>query len=202
MILTFGNNLYRDLGYVNEHLALEEIPHQLTYDGHHLDITKRHYYQGKLETLVDSAFLQFLQNEDGALLVTPGFSTAIFERNSIYYVFDSHSRNRQGMVSPFGTSVLLQFNSRDETLSYIKDLYLVDMGKPQCLFQLQVLRITSPFKEYLATSLRNSRRRHQRKKQSKERKENLDKIAGDNFKQKIDKTKLRMQKKSEIQRKK
>ena len=76
------------------------------------------------------------------------------------------------------------------------------MGKPQCLFQLQVLRITSPFKEYLATSLRNSRRRHQRKEQSKERKENLDKIAGDNFKQKIDKSKLRMQKKSEIQRKK
>ena len=64
---------------INDLIYLDEIPTQVPYQGHLLHLTKVHFLQGELQEDIDSSFLNFLNNEDGALFVTGGFTTAILK---------------------------------------------------------------------------------------------------------------------------
>ena len=57
-------------------------------------------------------------------ICTFGESTiAVFrpESSSHWIIFDSHSRNSQGLSSPFGSAPFIQFNSYDNFLQFISE---------------------------------------------------------------------------------
>ena len=51
-----------------------------------------------------------IQNRQTALLFMNGPVTAIIGLSRGFYLFDSHSRNRQGLADNNGSSVLLMFS--------------------------------------------------------------------------------------------
>ena len=53
---------------------------------------------------------------------TGSSALALLSMDTLFFIFDAHSRDHCGMPCPNGTSVLMQFSDIDETVSYICEL--------------------------------------------------------------------------------
>ena len=49
-------------------------------------------------------------------------ASAIFQENNTYYIYDPHSRNKDGFPDADGTSVRLKFNYIDKMYNYVANL--------------------------------------------------------------------------------
>ena len=66
--------------------------------------------------------------EKNALFFVQGFCFAMFFRNHILYIFDSHSRNSMGFQTTSGASVLPSFLSYDHLSAHIHQCYICNVG--------------------------------------------------------------------------
>ena len=57
----------------------------------------------------------------------------------VYYLFDSHARDREGQLSENGTSVLINFLKLEHLMEYLCHTYLDKTGKNEIHYQLQFL---------------------------------------------------------------
>ena len=70
-----------------------------------------------------------------------GFTTALMKQHNHFYLFDSHSRDEQGLSVAGGTSVLLKFSDLMEVEKYIQVFYLEYRSLEQSDFQLQFVYV-------------------------------------------------------------
>ena len=75
------------------------------------------------ETLGD-ALSKGLSMSDSCLFVCGGQTIAIAKRKSIFYVFDSHSRGKDGMLHHKGTAVLVSFTEIQGLIKFLQQLFL------------------------------------------------------------------------------
>ena len=75
------------------------------------------------------------------LLFMGGFTTALMKQHNHFYLFDSHSRDEQGLSVAGGTSVLLKFSDLMEVEKYIQVFYLEYRSLEQSYFQLQFVYV-------------------------------------------------------------
>ena len=57
----------------------------------------------------------------------------------VYYLFDSHARDREGQLSENGASVLINFQKLEHLMDYLCHTYLDKTGKNEIHYQLQFL---------------------------------------------------------------
>ena len=57
----------------------------------------------------------------------------------VYYLFDSHARDREGQLSENGASVLINFQKLEHLMEYLRHTYLDKTGKNEIHYQLQFL---------------------------------------------------------------
>ncbi|XP_002733238.1 uncharacterized protein LOC100378309, partial [Saccoglossus kowalevskii] len=72
----------------------------------------------------DNALNVSLREYNACFVIFGGAAFAVIKKDSIYWVFDSHSRNSKGMVMPDGASVLIMFNSVKEVHEHCCNLAL------------------------------------------------------------------------------
>ena len=70
-----------------------------------------------------------------------GYITALTSSQNFFYSFDSHSRDKRGLNTANGRSVLLKFRYIFEIEKYIQAAYLEYREKQQLYFQVRFIRI-------------------------------------------------------------
>ena len=135
-ILDLGNSLYQNMGYSNQYLSFGELPSSIIIDDFAIKVEKRGSVIREL-TAQSNSFLRIDASADGLIFLAAGFGTSIVESNGIVYIFDSHSRDTNGMLHPQGTSVLLKFNSIVLAEQYLKQFYLFELQNEMVFYEIE-----------------------------------------------------------------
>ena len=91
--------------------------------------------------LIEAFELLLRDNFTSFILTITTSTVAILVKNSgIFKVFDSHSRDSQGMFDPCGTCVLIEIASIYELVEYFENLYL---GITDAVYELKGLEIST-----------------------------------------------------------
>ena len=143
-ILNEGDVLYKSLGTMDL-LSADELPRSVMMSNNNIPVEF-------LELKTEIAYLRtgepFLRrivssecDEIMFLLFMGGFTTALMKQHNHFYLFDSHSRDEQGLSVAGGTSVLLNFSDLMEVEKYIQVFYLEYRSLEQSYFQLQFVYV-------------------------------------------------------------
>ena len=122
-VLTFGNSEYSRLGFVHEYLSFDDISATFYLGEHIMELNKSERSSGYLNR-ESVNFIQFVPPFTSGLFIASGLTTCFMYQSSKVYIFDPHSRNDNGFVSPDGTAVLLEFDSLSKAMDYIKYFFL------------------------------------------------------------------------------
>ena len=152
--LTHGNTLYT--AYIDNYM--NGIPQYLAHDQleilHDLDIMgalveptiHSNLFYGAVgvnpeadslaASLTDALDTSF-QLSSHALVTFNDLSIALVTNNGQYFLFDSHARNALGQTCEFGTSVLLYFESFNDLIAHLLEMY------NSCMFNISPVQFTS-----------------------------------------------------------
>ena len=92
---------------------------------------------------------QFLQNSNqfnanslgsGIIFIIGGLSSAVICSKYACHLFNSHSRDINGLPSPIGTLVLLKFGSVYEVYKCIREVHFIQAGNLSQYYQVQHLQ--------------------------------------------------------------
>ncbi|KAH3829082.1 hypothetical protein DPMN_131070 [Dreissena polymorpha] len=138
-IIQDGSSLYMALntddtvsGFVNPQI----LPDKIVYRGKRVYVEHKDVMSGVIRCSSDIdieaaglfsleiAFTKCFADNNDVILVFAGFAIAIhYERKThFYYVFDSHSRDENGLCCPDGTSVLGEMHSLKDMCTFIDNL--------------------------------------------------------------------------------
>ncbi|CAG2254819.1 unnamed protein product [Mytilus edulis] len=135
-ILHKGTTTYQSLARDdNVYFLITDFPDRVSIENEIFDLSVRNPISGMvlqeidhLDSLtfkLDSAVEQCFGIAPTCFLTTgnnPGYTIGIKNIDEHYYVMDSHSRDDKGLSSPLGKAVVLQFNSVEQLVKYIKDM--------------------------------------------------------------------------------
>ena len=150
--MNIGNELYSALSRLSRqsYLLLTELPTMVTVLNTNYQLEFTESYSGSLHNAtlnenipyvmpLDCALQTLIQEGYISFLLTIGCSTvAIYTTsNDVLKIFDSHARDSFGMCDGHGTCVLLEVNSINNLIEYLKNLHKTDI-----LFELKGVKIT------------------------------------------------------------
>ena len=140
-ILDFGNETYSSLGYTDEYLTFDELPSTFSMGDKVLELQKSNMVSGYLNK--DSFnFLRIIPPFYGGVFTANGLGISfISDGSSHIYIFDPHSRDNFGFVSPDGKSVLLKFETVSDTENFIKYFFLEQMNLDSVGYEYQLYSI-------------------------------------------------------------
>ena len=166
-ILNVGNELYTRLSQSagQDLLMLTELPEVLCLRDTMYRLKYSESYFGSVHNCNDctieshclpliEAFELLLRDDFTSFILTITTSTVaiLMKSNGIFKVFDSHSRDSQGMFDPCGTCVLVEITSINKLVEYFVNLYL---GIIDAVYELKGLEISTHVTEsrYCETTL-------------------------------------------------
>ena len=163
-ILDIGNETYSGWGYTDEYLSFEDLPSILSIGNKNLELQKSQRISGILENDT-TGFLHFAHPFSSSVFTANGLGTAIMHNSRNIYIFDPHSRDHEGFISPNGTSVLLKFNTLTDVENYYKHVLLIQANKTSTGYEYQLYSVENSdsclkeVKEYLCKSKDKHRKR-------------------------------------------
>ena len=182
-VLINGDSIYKDLlhgpgglSFVR-HLSIDDLPHEIHFPQGLVGIEFLENKTGEISynrsdaTLV-SLFYSVSIIGNGFLIFINGFTIAVIYGRGLnsYFLFDSHSRNQQGLPVPEGKSILIKFSRVQDIENYLRETYLHPHVQ-SCYFQIQFIRVD------ISDSDRNSLKREfsiqKRKERDQKRKGNF-----------------------------
>ena len=154
-ILNVGNELYTRLSQSagQDFLMLKELPDVLCLRDTMYRLKYSDSYFGNVHNCNDysiethcvpliEAFELLLRDNFTSFILTITTSTVaiLVKNNGVFKVFDSHSRDSQGMFDPCGTCVLIEIASIYKLVEYFENLYL---GITDAVYELKGLEIST-----------------------------------------------------------
>ena len=121
-VLDLGDNLFNHLGF-NRYLDASDLQNQIVLEGFNCSISKLNLLNGEATIGSKKILLNPFQNRQSTFLFMNGTVTAIIELSQAFYLFDSHSRNRQGLADSDCSSVLLKFSRLEHSQNYIEVIH-------------------------------------------------------------------------------
>ena len=117
-VLDLGDNLFKH-SWFNKYLNASDQSNEIVLEGFNCSITKLN--SDDAEVIIGSRRLLLIvfQNRQSAVLFMNGTFTAITGLFRAFYLFDSHSRNRQRLADSDGSSVLLKFSRLGHVQNYM-----------------------------------------------------------------------------------
>ena len=149
-VLNMGDALYKDIGLYGVALEFEELPNTIMIENVRIPVRKTYLETGLLRRSANETFLcvtdyfNLHPNKSGLIFLIGGFSFLIIYTTGAVYVFDSHSRDRNGFASPSGTSILMKFRSLVDVEGYIRQVYLINNNNEELYYQIQYFDINIP----------------------------------------------------------
>ena len=137
-------NLLRDLGP-------EDLPNVLNVEGtiiaiKYVQLVTIEIVRNRLNFL-QAFFLQFCDKSNGIIFFVSGQTFSLLWDTKSYFLFDSHSRDEQGKVTPDGTGILIKFSSLSQVQKYTMENYLVERESVFCQIQYikaEVIQVKAP----------------------------------------------------------
>ena len=141
-ILESGNDIFKNINIFRP-LSVDELPNTLTIGSQLISIEMLTYYSELLDkTDIFEVHKSMTSDSNGLIFTTGGYSISLIWNKSKVFLFDSHSRDNNGLFICNGTSVLLEFKSLSEVEKYIKTEYskhISNFNKTQ--YDLQYVRV-------------------------------------------------------------
>ena len=132
-ILQQGDNLYCNIDVGHELLLPSDLPTCVHINNRVCQVVRgKEAYGSFVENITETkeilfALCTFLQRTMTSALLCMGdqmgsSAVALLSSDTSLFIFDAHSRDKYGMPSPNGTSVLMQFSDIDQTVLYLCEL--------------------------------------------------------------------------------
>ena len=126
-VLCLRDTMYR-LKYSNSYFGNVHNFNDCTIEAHILPLSEA------FELLLRENFISFI------LTITTCTVAILVKGNGMFKVFDSHSRDSEGMFDPCGTCVLIEIASLGELIGYFENLYV---GIIDAAYELKGVRIST-----------------------------------------------------------
>lgn len=123
-ILLQGDNFYKlcveelkeNNKYIDSKLLVDELKRSMVLEGKEIKFTIEDcLFNGLLDAKnvndamnLNQALHEFFKDNDTAIVTARYISVAVWRTDGIYYYFDSHSRDENGIVTNFGTACVLR----------------------------------------------------------------------------------------------
>lgn len=169
-IMDLGDALYLEMHSTNKETLMhpDDLPKYIQHNNSIYSITLRKpYYDDILQRMnalypdIKTALQLSLNRHCGILLCMSVYVISIFKYMQTYFVFDSHSRNKEGMPHPNGTCIAIEIQTFEGLIDYI--LKLAHCIKPPyevCVgFELTPIDITTIGKRPLQNAVRNNNKK-------------------------------------------
>ena len=135
-ILCDGDSLYQkiihglkaDGKFIHALLSLDEIPDDFEVQFGKFIVEKQPIVSGflvdthSLPTLHRALHSAFTRASSG-LITIGAICSAVFKKNDLYVIFDSHSHGKNGRSSYNGASILIAFSCLDDLIAYLYAFY-------------------------------------------------------------------------------
>ena len=124
-ILSEGDQLYKGLS-VGTFISADELPQTIDIENNVVYVEKLRFQQGTMrhtEKFFSSSYDSNINNGNGFLLFIDGYTLSVIWNKANFFLFDSHSRNKDGQISENGTSVLLKFRSLNAVEKYVRGIF-------------------------------------------------------------------------------
>ena len=153
-IMNFGNELYTRLSHSagQQLLMLKELPEVLCLRETMYRVKYSDSYFGNVHNFNDytidshclpliEAFELLLRENFKSFILTITICTVgvLVKSNGTFKVFDSHSRDSEGMFDPCGNCVLIEIASLNQLVEYFENLYIVSKDAVYELKGVQIL---------------------------------------------------------------
>ena len=126
-VLCLRDNMYR-LKYSDSYFGSVHNFNDFTIEAHCLSLIE------VFELLIRENIISFI------LTITTCMVAILVKSNGTFKVFDSHSRDSEGMFDPCGTCVLVEIASLDELVDYFENLYV---GIIDAVYELKGVQIST-----------------------------------------------------------
>ena len=141
-MLIKGDDLFKNLK-VMRHLSVNDLPKTITLDNCDMKIT----FKPLVTCVITKTNVNFIRpslvlnklSSDGMMLFVGDTTLSLLWNTKSFYLFDSHSRDEQGMPTANGTGVLMQFSKLSDVQTYIIECYLTSCESK--LVQIQYITI-------------------------------------------------------------
>ena len=140
-ILEHGDALFKDNNILRP-LSVEELPETVLINGHVLKVEML----SNVNRLLGASILfdKELFPGNGLIFTTNGYCFSLIWAKQNVFLFDSHSRNKEGSFVESGSSILLAFKSLSDVEKYIKTEYAKHISNfSDTQFDLQYIKITT-----------------------------------------------------------
>ena len=136
-ILLEGDQLYKNIQMKlspadrNQYMTFGQLPSRIPIQNPKYTVSKHESFhthgrhlersQGLMISLHEALLRSFYQ-ANTVLVMIGANAVAMFKKQDKYFVFDSHSRDENGLVTPDGHSVLLEFQNIEKLEIYLKKI--------------------------------------------------------------------------------
>jgi hypothetical protein len=127
-ILFAGSNLYCKLqlkGRQHEYMEPQELPEYIVYNSNKFHVRFKDVLSGvlndqsgNLETLLNNAFA----SSKNVIIIFNGVSLGLQHNDNCFYIFDSHSRDSNGMCNANGNGILGVVHGLEHLCSFLRSL--------------------------------------------------------------------------------
>ena len=158
-ILENGDAVFTVIG-IPRALSMNELPQNIMIENHNIEIEMLSEHFGLLgqnELFKDH---KFCDTGNGLIFTTGGFSfSLIWSKNSVF-LFDSHSRDKNGAFVSNGSSVALSFKSLIGVQNYIKTEYLKQFPNFHHMqYDIQYVRVSKDSLSAISDSIKKYRKK-------------------------------------------
>ena len=145
-ILEQGDRIFKDLRMFRL-LGIDDLPQNFAVEGTPVVVE---FLDNRTGEITLNAYLISVTDivtsctniGTGALLIIRDFTLALIWGEQCYFLFDSHSKNDEGEITPNGVAVLLKFQTLGHLEEYIKYVYYSE-NTETLFFQLQFINCCS-----------------------------------------------------------
>ena len=144
-VLENGNSLFKSIN-TNMALNVDDLPANVNIEDCSLDVILLENEAGVMSSteqfnFVKMSFQSKTNTGTGAIFFINGYTFALIWNKSGIFLCDSHSRNKEGLITADGASVLLKFKTLDDVQNYIKEVYTLSQNFQVLTFQMQYINI-------------------------------------------------------------
>ena len=168
-VLENGDSLFKSIN-TNMALNVDELPVNVNIEGHSLDVILLENEAGVMKTTEQFNFLKMsfqtkTNTGTGAIFFINGYTFALIWNKSGIFLCDSHSRNKEGIITADGASVLLKFKTMDDVQNYIKEVYMLSQNFQVLTYQMQYINIEVKTTDIsvIMNSVKKSKKRAQKR---------------------------------------
>ena len=127
-ILNEGDKIYKGL-HIGTFISADELPQCINIENNEIYVEKLRFHQGTIlkhsVNFLRNSYESNINNGNGFLLFINGFTLSVIWSNANFFLFDSHSRDKDGQICENGLSVLLKFRSLNAVEKYVKGCTLL-----------------------------------------------------------------------------